>query len=250
MHRLSIVIPFYNEGSIASEVLREVRGCCPGAEIIAVDDGSDDGTWEGLCAVEGVRAIRLNRNCGQSAALSAGWQRASRPLCATMDGDGQNDPEDFHRMLAYRDAAGFDVICGHRVLRRDTFLRRASSRVANGLRRRVFADGIHDTGCAMRIFPRSAVATLTPFNGMHRFLPPLFLNAGLTVGQIPVHHRPRAGGTSKYKTWDRACRGLVDLFGVSWLLRRQIHYPSIEDTVVPLHSKPEPTASMSARQDA
>lgn len=248
MHRLSIVIPFFNEGALATGVLREVRHCCPAAEIIAVDDGSSDATWERLCGVDGVHAIRLSRNCGQSAALFAGLQRASRPLCATMDGDGQNDPMDFLRMLAYRDAAGFDVVCGQRVHRRDTFLRRMSSRVANGIRRRVLADGIHDTGCAMRIFPRSAVAYLTPFNGMHRFLPTVFLSAGLTVGEIPVHHRPRAGGVSKYKTWDRACRGLVDLFGVSWLLRRQIFFPSIEEEWVSSKpAKPEPTASQYAR---
>lgn len=245
MHRLSIVIPFYNEGDLVTDVLREVRDRCPDAEIIAVDDGSEDPTWERLRIVQGVRALRLSRNCGQSAALYAGLQRASRPLVATMDGDGQNDPGDFPRMLAYRDATGFDVVCGQRMHRRDHLLRRVSSRVANGIRRRVLADGIHDTGCAMRIFPRSAVAYLTPFNGMHRFLPSVFLSAGLTIGEIPVHHRPRAGGASKYRTWDRACRGLVDLFGVTWLLRRQVFFPPIQEAPVP--SKPEPTASIYAR---
>lgn len=223
---LSIVLPFYNEEESAAWVLEEIRALYPEAEIIAVDDGSSDGTWERLGSVAGVRAVRLTRNRGQSAAIYAGLRRATRPLCALMDGDGQNDPADIAALVASRGDA--DVACGYRQHRRDTLSKRVASRVANAVRRTLLDDGVRDTGCSLKVFPREHVEQLVPFDGMHRFLPALFKGAGLTLVEVPVNHRPRRYGESKYNNLSRAVRGLYDLIGVSWLLRRKIRFPKIE----------------------
>lgn len=223
---LSIVLPFFNEVESASWVLDEVRAMYPSAEVIAVDDGSSDGTWERLRAAPGVVAVRLAQNRGQSAALWIGLQRATRRLCAVLDGDGQNDPADIATMVAALGDA--DVVCGYRQQRRDSWKKRAASRLANAVRRSLLKDGVRDTGCSLKVFPRRHVGVLVPFDGMHRFLPALFLGVGLRIIEVPVNHRPRRFGRSKYGNLSRALRGLYDLVGVSWLLRRQIRFPGIE----------------------
>jgi len=139
-----------------------------------------------------------------------------------MDGDGQNDPADIERLLEeFRNGAG-EVICGYRATRRDTFSRRLGSRIANFVRRLFLDDGIRDTGCSLKVFPRSAVELLVPFNGLHRFLPAIFKHGGLILKEVPVNHRPRTRGQTKYSNWERMWRGLYDLIGVSWLLKRKI----------------------------
>lgn len=224
--RLSIVIPFFDEEESAGWVLEEVVRLYPEAEVIAVDDGSRDETWRRIVAVEGVVGLRLVENRGQSAALWAGLRRASRPLCVTMDGDGQNDPADIGLLAAA--LADADVACGFRRDRQDSLGKRLGSRLANAIRRRVLDDGIRDTGCALKVFPREHVEQLIPFDGLHRFLPALFRAAGLRLVEIEVNHRPRRYGVSKYDNLSRAIRGVYDLFGVRWFIRRRLALPKIE----------------------
>ena len=219
---LSLVIPFYNEEESVEGVLAEARQCLPDAEILAVDDGSSDRTWEIIAGRADIRGIRLDPNQGQSAAILAGLRRARGPFCALLDGDGQNDPRDVQKLLDQLHAEGVDVVCGYRGKRRDSWSRRAASRWANRIRRAVVDDPVRDTGCSLKVFRREAVELLIPFNGMHRFLPAFFAHAGLRIAEAPVHHRPRRHGTSKYTNWDRALRGVHDLIGVRWFLRRRV----------------------------
>lgn len=223
--KVSIIIPFYNEVENIDFVLDEVFSTNPEAEIIAVDDGSRDGTGEKLLQNKGenLRAICLPKNLGQSAALYIGLMNAKGDFCAMMDGDGQNDPADIPALVAQTDKA--DVICGYRKKRQDTFGRRIASRLANGIRRSLLNDHIRDTGCTLKVIRRKHVKYLVPFHSMHRFIPALLGGAGLTIAEFPVNHRPRKAGTSKYTIGGRALRGLYDLIGVRWLRKRQIRWP-------------------------
>jgi len=224
--RLAIVLPFFNEEGSVAWVLEEIRDLYPRAEIIAVDDGSSDETWTRMRQVPGVVALRLGANRGQSAAIYAGLRAATRPLSALMDGDGQNDPADIGRLIeALGDA---DVACGYRADRQDNLSKRVASRIANAVRRTLLDDGVRDTGCSLKVFARDHVEQLVPFDGMHRYLPALFIAAGLRLVEVPVNHRPRRYGESKYTNLSRALRGLYDLVGVRWLLRRKIRFPKIE----------------------
>ncbi len=220
----SVIIPFYNEVENARTVLEEVRGILPDAEIIAVDDGSSDGTAEAIQALtgSGIRYLANSKNLGQSAALYRGLLAAKEEFCVMMDGDGQNDPADIPRLLeAMRD---YDVVCGYRQNRQDNFQRRLASRIANNIRRCFLNDGIRDTGCSLKIMKQEHVRFLVPFNGLHRYLPALLGNAGLTIKEEAVNHRPRLLGESKYTIGGRALRGIRDLFGVAWLMDRQIQW--------------------------
>ncbi|MDP0499758.1 MAG: glycosyltransferase family 2 protein [Verrucomicrobiota bacterium JB022] len=228
---VSVVVPFYNEEENVRLVLEELRRCLPEAEIIAVDDGSKDGTWAVICSMPDIRGLRLTQNRGQSGALYAGFRRARAPLCAMMDGDGQNDPADFPKLIELVQSGQADVAVGLRAKRKDTWSRRVASKVANRIRRMFLDDGVRDTGCALKVFKKEAVELLVPFNGLHRYLPAIFKHAGLRLAEVPVNHRPREHGASKYTNWDRALRGIYDLVGVAWLLRRKIVYPPVEDTL-------------------
>lgn len=219
---LSIVIPFFNEAESVEPVLRELIDLCPEAELIAVDDGSTDGTGERLAAIPGVRVLRLPRNQGQSAAILAGLRHASRSFCGLLDGDGQNDPRDLARLLSHLSETGSDVVCGFRAKRKDAWSRRVASRIANKIRRSLVHDGVRDTGCSLKVFRRETVECLIPFNGMHRFLPAFFRSAGYRIEELPVNHRARERGSSKYTNWDRALRGIHDLIGVRWFLKRRV----------------------------
>ena len=225
---LSVVVPFYNEDSIVAGVLAELHGCLPLAEIVAVDDGSTDRTWERICAAPGIRGIRFIRNQGQSAAIYHGLCATTQPLAGIMDGDGQNDPAGFCILVQSLRSSGADVVCGYRANRRDKWSRRAASRFANVIRRAVLKDGARDTGCSQKVFRRELIELLVPFRGMHRYLPAIFLHAGLRIVEAPVNHRPRLGGSSKYSNWRRALHGIYDLFGVAWLLDRKILPPQME----------------------
>jgi dolichol-phosphate mannosyltransferase len=225
---LSVVVPFYNEADNVRFVLEELRSALPDAEIIAVDDGSSDQTWQRILVVAGVPGLRLKRNLGQSGAIYYGLRACTRPVCGLMDGDGQNDPASFHRLLAEFQRGDVDVVCGFRANRHDSWNRRAASRFANSLRRRWLNDGIQDPGCSQKIFRREAVELLVPFRGMHRYLPALFKQAGLKIVEVPVRHHPRRTGKSKYNNWSRAKDGIYDLIGVAWLLNRKIARVAVE----------------------
>jgi dolichol-phosphate mannosyltransferase len=219
---ISVVVPARNEAGNIAPLVAEIRAALAGEafEIVYVDDGSSDTTWAELAAA-GVRALRHATSCGQSAAIATGISAARGAWIATLDGDGQNDPADIPALLARARAAdGPVMLVGHRVRRRDSRIKRLSSRFANGLRARLLGDATPDTGCGLKVFPRALFQALPRFDHMHRFLPALAIRAGARVESVPVNHRPRLRGRSNYGTLDRALVGAVDLAGVAWLMRR------------------------------
>ena len=226
--KVSIVVPFYNEEECVEFVLQEIVACQPGAEVVAVDDGSTDRTWEIMQGVAGVTPLRLTKNRGQSGALYAGLHFAAGDILVMLDGDGQNDPADIAKLVDLIRSGQCDVAVGRRATRKDTWSRRAASRIANRVRRLFLHDGISDTGCSLKAIHRDHVDLLVPFNGLHRFLPAIFTHAGLKMAEIDVNHRERKAGTSKYTNLDRAIRGVYDLVGVCWLLKRKVILPPLE----------------------
>jgi len=222
---LSLIIPFYNEEENVSAVISEARAAVPEAEIIAVDDGSQDRTPALLDLEKDIRVVHFPKNLGQGPALYAGLLAANRPYAAMMDGDGQNDPADLASLLKLLQSRQADFACGIRTPRRDSWQKRVASRIANAIRRGVLMDGAHDTGCSLKIMKREDVRFLVPFKGMHRYLPALLGAAGLKLGELPVRHRPRRAGVSKYTIAGRAWVGIQDLIGVGWLIRRRVPWP-------------------------
>jgi len=228
--RISVVVPVKNElGNIlllCSEIDRALTGV--EHEILYVDDGSSDDSLTELQTAQRtyrVRTVRHAQSCGQSAAVVSGVRAARGQWIATLDGDGQNDPADIPAMLLRAEAetlagGGPVLIAGHRVTRRDSWVKRFSSRFANRLRAAILGDATPDTGCGLKVFEREAFLRLPAFDHMHRYLPALFLRAGGRVVSVPVNHRPRGAGHSNYGTLDRALVGIVDLAGVWWLMRR------------------------------
>jgi dolichol-phosphate mannosyltransferase len=232
--RVSVVIPVCNEvdnvGPLAQEIQAALAAFAP-FEIIFIDDGSTDGTDHAVerarrDGIPEIRLLRHSQRSGQSTAVLTGVRAARAEWIATLDGDGQNDPADIPALLAAVDAArqcgntALKLVMGNRKTRRDTWLRRISSRVANGVRARMLHDGTPDTGCGLKLMHRATFLELPHFNHMHRFLPALYQRARAQVISVPVRHRPRTRGTSKYGLHNRLWVGIVDLFGVRWLIRR------------------------------
>ena len=232
---LSIVIPVHNEADNIAPLVAEIRAALDGKldyEIVYVDDASRDGTAAALAALTAsggnLRVVRHVVRCGQSAAIRSGVKAARAPWIATLDGDGQNDPADITSLWALRTDGGAPrMIPGERRRRRDSWSKRISSRWANRIRRRLLHDDTPDTGCGLKLFPRAVFLELPYFDHMHRFLGALMVRQGVTVVSVPVNHRPRLKGTSKYGFWDRLWVGISDLAGVMWLQRRA-HIPRIE----------------------
>ena len=225
VNRISVVVPLYNEEESVPVLQRELAKTLEGIdyEIIFVDDGSQDQTAAQITASPRVRVLRFAQNAGQSAAVWAGLNLATGDVLVLIDGDLQNDPADIPRLLA-EVSRGADLVCGYRVQRKDTFVKRVSSRIANFVRSRFTRDGVRDTGCTLKAMRRQCVGALLPFKGMHRFIPALVKGAGYNLVEIPVNHRPRRFGQSKYGLGNRAVRATVDMFGVRWLLSRQLSY--------------------------
>jgi dolichol-phosphate mannosyltransferase len=226
---LSIVIPVFNEEASISSLIDEICERLEGKlvyEIIVVNDGSDDGTAAVLQSCRSrhdpVRVLRHRHRCGQSAAISSGVCAAHAALVATLDGDGQNDPADILRLYRAMLEAPGDVllVIGNRVLRRDSWLKRISARLANAVRAAVLQDNTPDTGCGLKVFSRATFVSLPRFDHMHRFLPALVQRQGGDVLSIEVNHRSRRQGVSKYGVHNRLWVGIVDMFGVKWLQRR------------------------------
>ncbi|HEB98754.1 MAG TPA: glycosyltransferase [Thiotrichales bacterium] len=234
---LSVVIPVFDECDNLRPLAAEVRAALePGVdyELIFVDDGSRDGSARVLAELRAesprVRVLRHAHNQGQSAALLSGLLAARAPWVATLDGDGQNDPADIPGLLALARAdESLWLVCGWRRQRRDGWLKRLSSRVANAVRARLLGDATPDTGCGLKLIRREPALALPRFDHMHRFLPALVLQAGGGVRSVPVHHRPRRHGRSKYGLGNRLWVGLVDLAGVAWLGRRALRARARED---------------------
>jgi dolichol-phosphate mannosyltransferase len=223
---VSVVIPVRNEAPNIAPLVAEIRAALSGIqhEIVYVDDGSTDATPEILAGLP-VRWLRHRVSCGQSAAIMTGVAAATGAWIATLDGDGQNDPANIPHMLARAEAetaaaGGWVMVAGHRVNRQDSWVKRRSSRLANGIRSAVLRDATPDTGCGLKLFPRALFLAMPHFDHMHRFLPALALREGARVLSEPVNHRPRLRGASNYGTLDRLAVSIFDLFGVAWLQRR------------------------------
>ena len=223
--QLSVVVPVFNEEENITILQSELETALAGTdhEIVFVDDGSTDGTAAKILQSAAVRLIRFEQNRGQSAAIYAGAQAARGKVVVFIDGDLQNDPADIPRLTAEIER-GADLVCGYRVKRRDTLTKRLTSRIANFVRSRFTRDGVRDTGCTLKAMRRECVRTLVPFKGMHRFIPALVKGASYRLVELPVNHRPRRFGQSKYGFGSRAVRATVDMFGVRWLLSRQLNY--------------------------
>jgi len=227
---LSVVVPVCNEAENVAPLAREIDTALRGRpyEMIFVDDGSTDSTRTALQKLrsDGLSTLRILRHSfrsGQSAAVATGVRAARGIWIATLDGDGQNVPADIPKLVAARDDpanAGVLLFMGNRTTRRDTGFRRMQSRIANGVRGWMLGDGTPDTGCGIKLFSRAAFLDLPYFDHMHRFMPALFQRRGSRVISVPVGHRSRERGVSKYGMLDRLWVGIVDMFGVMWLRRR------------------------------
>lgn len=225
---LSIVVPAYNEAENLPILVSEIRKALSWAdstyEILLVDDASTDASNRVMrqlaTANDHVRVVRHDDNLGQSAALVSAFERARGAIVVTLDADLQNDPADIPRLLEELDDC--DVVCGIRARRQDSWLRKVSSRIANGARNWMTAESIRDVGCSLRAYRTEYLRLLPVFDGMHRFLPTLLRLNGARIREIEVNHRPRRFGKSKYGVNNRLWRGIVDLFGVRWLQKRWI----------------------------
>ncbi len=239
---LSVVVPVRDEADNIEPLVTEIRAALAGREpfeIVYVDDGSTDATAAVLrrlgADIPALRTVRHRAGCGQSAAIASGVKAARAPLVVTLDGDGQNDPADIPRLLDLHagDADGDRLlVTGLRAKRRDSLGKRLASRIANRVRARLLGDDTPDTGCGLKVFTRAAFLDMPRFDHMHRFLPALMVRAGGRVVSVPVNHRPRAGGRSKYGVFDRLWVGIVDLLGVMWLKRRAT-LPDVEPDAEP-----------------
>jgi dolichol-phosphate mannosyltransferase len=240
---LSVVVPVRNEAANVAPLVAELRAALADidAELVYVDDGSDDATAAEIARArsegDGPRALRHQARAGQSAAIITGVRAARGIWIATIDGDGQNDPADipalFARACLEEEIGGGPIlVAGHRTRRRDTRVKRLTSRLANAVRARLLGDATPDTGCGLKVFRRAAFLELPHFDHMHRFLPALFLRAGGRVISVPVNHRPRVRGRSNYGTFDRLWVGIFDLVGVFWLMRRAAR-PSLDEVAAP-----------------
>lgn len=225
---ISLVIPVYNEEEnlpvLHAEIQQAMEKVGRPWEVLYVDDGSTDGTPAVLSGLAGqdrhVRILRQRRNHGQSAALDAGFRFARGEVVVTLDADLQNDPADIPRLLER--IGDYDVVSGVRAKRQDTWVRKVSSRIANGIRNRVTHESVTDVGCTLRAARVEYLRRIPVFNGMHRFLPTLLRMEGARVTEVPVNHRPRLHGQPKYNIRNRIWRALMDLFGVRWLQTRWV----------------------------
>ncbi len=238
MPEISVVVPAYNEAENLSALVKELHAALsPLArpyEILLVDDGSRDGServMEGLAAADpALRVIRFADRRGQSAAFAAGFRFSRGSVIVTCDADLQNDPEDIPRLLELLKEC--EVACGVRTRRRDSFLRRLSSKIGNGARNWLTRETIADTGCSLKAFRAETAKALPVFNGMHRFLPTLARLRGARVRETPVNHRPRLHGAGKYGIWNRLFRTIPDLLAVRWLQSRWIDPGQAVEVVV------------------
>ncbi len=246
---LSVVVPMYNEAENVSplhEQLIAALASWPGqVEVLFVDDGSSDDTFDLLKKAQRVdpriRIAHFQRNQGQTAAMAAGFRLARGAAVVTLDGDLQNDPGEIPRLAEMlRD---WDVVCGVRVHRHDSPWRRFSSRVANGFRNWATGDNIIDTGCTLKAYRRACLESLELYKGMHRFLPTLLQMRGYRVTQVPVRHRPRLHGKTKYGTWGRLFKGLADVWAVRWMRRNLLAFDSVLETVEPHDAMPDSASS-------
>ncbi|MFO0427614.1 MAG: glycosyltransferase family 2 protein [Planctomyces sp.] len=228
--QISVVIPAHNESGNLPRLIDEIRDALAGKlqyEVIVIDDGSSDDTASVLHRLRGdnpeLKVLRHRKCCGQSTSLMTGIDAARGRFIGTLDGDGQNDPHDLPTMLKILEeglSLGVVMVTGHRTKRKDSYWRLLSSRIANRVRSSLLRDNTPDSGCGIKVFLRTNFLRIPRFDHMHRYLPALFCRDGGKVVSTPVNHRPRVAGRSHYGTMGRLIDGIVDLAGVSWLMRR------------------------------
>lgn len=233
---LSVVLPVYNEAEslpiLWKELVPVLEDVGLAAEVVFVDDGSTDRSADVVRMIRAtdprVRLVRLATNAGLSAAFAAGFCHARGRIVVTMDADLQSDPADIPALLAL--LPQWDAACGWRRVRHDPWLKRVSSRIANGLRKRILGDEVRDSACSLRAMHRHCVASLAPFHGFHRFVPTLLRQAGYRVIEVEVKHRARRYGVSHYGVRNRAWHAFVDLLGVRWMQSRRLRDEAVEET--------------------
>ncbi len=234
---LSVVFPVFNEEEnvpiLLAEIARALDDKGWSYEIVAVDDGSSDNSLKALRGAiaehPALRVLTFEKNSGQTAALDAGWRAARGRMIVSLDADLQNDPADIPAMVRKLDDSGADMVIGVRVNRKDTLSRRLQSKIGNGVRNWITGDRITDTGCSLKLVKREAIEPVRLFTGMHRFLPTLVRYAGFKVVEMPVNHRPRQFGVSKYGAMNRAFRGFADCLAVRWMATRNLRYTIREE---------------------
>ena len=227
MKSVSVVVPVYNEEGNVQQLHKEILKSCRDAkldfEIIFVDDGSTDRTVELCKKLRPLKLIVFRRNFGQTAAMDAGIKAASKDYIVTMDGDLQNDPAEIPNLIRYLEENDLDVVSGWRKHRKDTFFKKFTSRGANFLRALIVKDGIHDSGCSLKIYKRECFRGINLYGEQHRFIPALLKIKGFKVGEMVVNHRPRTAGVTKYN-WHRTVKGFVDMISV-WFWNRYAARP-------------------------
>lgn len=226
----SVIIPLKDEESNIQDLIDELEPVMNSLgkmwELICIDDGSKDQTLSILKELKKtkphLKVLSFSRNFGQSSAFDAGFKAAQGQFVITLDGDRQNDPKDIPKLVALSEKA--DLVCGLRTNRKDPWTKKVISKGANFIRSRLCEDGVSDTGCSLKLYRRSSLIQIPLYNGMHRFLPALFLIHGFTVTQVAVHHRERIKGKSKYNLLNRSFNTIFDLFAVWWMKKRHLHY--------------------------
>ncbi|MDD3137773.1 MAG: glycosyltransferase [Lachnospiraceae bacterium] len=227
MYRISVVVPVYNEEGNVAALHNEIKEVCEANqytyEIIFINDGSSDKTDEICRTLKPLKYIKMRQNFGQTAAMDAGIKAAQYDYVVTMDGDRQNNPADIPKMLEYMNEHDYDVVSGWRKNRKDTFMKRFVSRGANLLRHMIVHDGIHDSGCSLKVYRRECFEGMNLYGEQHRFIPALLKIKGFTIGEIVVDHRARTAGVTKYN-WHRTIKGFVDMISV-WFWNKYASRP-------------------------
>ncbi len=228
--KYSVVIPLKNEEENILDLINELEPVMVKVnqpwELICVDDGSTDNTRDILNDLSGkkpyLRTLFFDKNYGQSSAFDAGFRFAKGEIIITLDGDRQNDPTDIPKLLELIESC--DMVCGQRKKRKDPWSKKIISKLANAVRSRFCHDGVSDTGCSLKAYRRSCFEKIKMFHGMHRFLPALFLMEGFTIKEVPVNHRERVKGKTKYNFFNRSFNTVSDMFAVRWMNNRRLHY--------------------------
>ena len=231
--KYSVVIPLKNEEENVIDLVNELEPVMMSLnqpwELICIDDGSTDQTLNVLKSLnkDYLKLLVFNKNYGQSSAFDAGFKAACGEFVITLDGDRQNDPADIPKMVEKMDVA--DLVCGHRVNRKDPLTKKITSRIANAIRGGLCDDQVQDTGCSLKIYRTSCLKKIKMFNGMHRFLPALFKIEGFKIAEVPVNHRERTHGTTKYNFLNRSFNTISDMLAVRWMKKRHLNYKIQED---------------------
>lgn len=228
--KYSVVIPLKNEEDNIADLVHELEPTMLSLnapwELLCIDDGSTDKTLEILTRLAGekpyIRVLSFDRNYGQSCAFDAGFKNARGEWIITLDGDRQNDPADIPKLLAQTPDA--DLVCGHRVNRRDPWHKKITSKLANFVRSRLCRDHVNDTGCSLKVYNTKCLKRIKMFKGMHRFLPALFIIEGFRVVEVPVNHRERLKGVTKYNFFNRSFNTIADMLAVRWMSKRHVNY--------------------------